>query len=97
MQSAIVIKRLKTVLYITWLVLKWIPKRAFCFVWTHNWTCQAAEGIPLTEAQKKGTEEGFYEYTKMYCKRCGTESEASKRARMMDQLMRKIKEASKHE
>lgn len=40
----------------------------------HDWTCAAAEGIKPTPEQlepiKRGELSGFYDYSKMYCKRC---------------------------
>jgi hypothetical protein len=43
----------------------------------HDWTCAAGEGIPPTDEQLHGGIEGFYSYAKMYCKRCGIESQRS--------------------
>jgi hypothetical protein len=45
-----------------------------CWFAGHDWTCKAAEDIPPTESQLKHGVSGFYDYAKMYCKRCGRES-----------------------
>lgn len=50
-----------------------------CYLWRfHDWTCAAAEGIPATPEQLASGIEGFYDYAKMYCKRCGKESQISR-------------------
>jgi hypothetical protein len=45
----------------------------------HDWTCDAAEGIPATPQQLAGGVDGFYDYVKMYCRRCGYVSKLSER------------------
>lgn len=53
-----------------------------CYIWRfHDWTCAAAEGIPATPEQLASGIDGFYDYAKMYCKRCGKESQISRLAR----------------
>lgn len=53
-----------------------------CYLWRfHDWTCAAAEGIPATPEQLANGIDGFYSYAKMYCKRCGKESEISRLTR----------------
>jgi len=37
---------------------------------SHDWTCAAKEGIPPTQEQLQGGLVGFWEYAKMYCRRC---------------------------
>lgn len=45
----------------------------------HDWTCAVDEGQDKpTQKQIDDGVEGFYDYAKMYCKRCGTISELSK-------------------
>ena len=49
-----------------------------CYLWhNHDWTCAAAEGIPVTPEQRATGIEGFYDYAKMYCRCCGKISELS--------------------
>ena len=43
----------------------------------HKWTCAAQEGIPATDAQLHAGVDGFKDYARMYCKRCGKESDLS--------------------
>lgn len=43
----------------------------------HEWTCDAAEGIPPRPLPQ--TLEGFFLYARMYCKRCGYISPLSNR------------------
>jgi len=53
-------------------VKKWFSKFWNCYVWRfHDWTCAAAEGIPPTTKQVSDGLEGFWDYARMYCKRCG--------------------------
>lgn len=47
----------------------------------HEWTCAAAEGIPATREQIHGGLLGFYDYAKMYCKRCGKLSDLNRGAK----------------
>lgn len=58
-------------------VLKsWLERLWQCKIWRfHEWTCDAAEGIKPTPEQVAGGVDGFYDYAKMYCKRCGKVSD----------------------
>jgi len=47
----------------------------------HKWTCNHEQGIKPTKEQLENGIEGFYDYAKMYCKICGTESKLSKKIR----------------
>ena len=47
----------------------------------HVWTCDSVEGIPPTDAQLDAGVAGFKDYARMYCRRCGAESEVSRRWR----------------
>lgn len=47
----------------------------------HDWTCAAAEGVQPTSEQLTSGVDGFYDYAKMYCKRCGKLSEISRLAK----------------
>ena len=59
---------------------QWFLKLWFCWIWKdHDWTSACQKGIPPTTEQLKGGVEGFYDYAKMYCDRCGHVSELSKR------------------
>jgi len=40
----------------------------------HEWTCAYNEGVKPTKEQLDKGFEGFKEYSKMYCSRCGKES-----------------------
>ena len=40
---------------------------------SHDWTSAAQEGVKPTKEQLKSIA-GFYEYSNMYCKKCGKES-----------------------
>ena len=63
-------------------VMIWLAKVYHCYLWRwHDWTCDAAEGIPATPEQLATGIEGFYDYAKMYCKRCGKVSDLSHRFR----------------
>jgi len=37
---------------------------------SHDWTCAHDEGIPPTKEQLQNIPDGFWDYAKMYCKRC---------------------------
>ena len=51
-----------------------------CRIWgMHTWTCAAEQGKPPTPEQVAGGIKGFWDYARMYCARCGRESEVSKR------------------
>lgn len=41
-----------------------------CLIGLHDWTCAAGEGIKPTKKQIDDGIEGFYDYAKMYCKKC---------------------------
>ncbi len=52
-------KRFRYFLFKTWC----------CKLWKwHDWTCACEQGI---KPPKEINEASFYEYAKMYCKRCG--------------------------
>jgi len=54
----------------------------FCkLMGSHAWTCAAQEGIPATDEQLNSGIKGFKDYARMYCKRCGQESEVSRKFR----------------
>jgi hypothetical protein len=49
---------------------------------SHDWTCAAKQGIQPTKEQirlaaEENSLEGFYDYAKMYCSRCGKIAEES--------------------
>lgn len=50
-------------------------KQRFC---VHNWTSRAMEDLPPTDEQLKSIE-GFWDYSKMYCKKCKYESDLNRR------------------
>jgi hypothetical protein len=53
-----------------------------CRIWKfHKWTCSHEQGIKPTKEQLENGIEGFYDYAKMYCEICGTESKLSKQIR----------------
>ena len=56
-----------------------ILTRLRCFLFAHDWTCAALQGIKPTQAQLHGGMAGFDDYATMYCARCGKVSELSKR------------------
>ena len=61
-----------------------------CYVFRfHDWTCASAEGVPATPKQIADGIDGFYDYARMYCKRCGKESELSERARAKHERLAK--------
>lgn len=37
----------------------------------HKWTCAAEQNLPPTKEQLAGGVNGFMDYAKMYCTRCG--------------------------
>ena len=60
----------------------WLVKVWQCYLWkNHDWTCNAMESIPATPEQLAGGLDGFYDYAKMYCKRCKTVSKLSDRSK----------------
>lgn len=50
-------------------------KQCIC---VHTWTSQAMEDKPPTAEQLKSIE-GFFDYAKLYCKKCKYESDLNKR------------------
>lgn len=54
--------------------MKWIT----CFLFGHKWTSKAQKGFPPKEEQIKSVN-GFADYAKMFCDRCGYESKLNKR------------------
>lgn len=50
-------------------------KMIACFIMGHEWTSANKEGKKPTPEQLAKGIEGFKEYSKMYCGRCGKESE----------------------
>ena len=60
-------------------ISKWFAIFWHCRIWTyHDWTCAAIEGKKPTAEQLKSIE-GFFDYAKMYCKRCGHMSGRNKK------------------
>lgn len=47
----------------------------------HDWTCAAEQNIPPTAKQLADGVDGFFDYAKMYCRRCGHEAEISRKHR----------------
>jgi len=46
-----------------------------CLIGDHDWTCAVDEGQDKpTQKQIDDGIDGFYDYAKTYCKRCGTVS-----------------------
>jgi hypothetical protein len=58
--------------------MKKIVTKFMCWLAGHAWTCKAEQGIPPA---KMKTFEELSEYAKMYCNRCGKQSELNKRFR----------------
>lgn len=48
-----------------------------CLTGDHDWTCAHAQGIKPTQAQADAGVDGFYDYAKTYCARCGQVSRLS--------------------
>ena len=44
-----------------------------CWFLGHDWTTAENEGISPTKEQLDSGVKGFWDYAKMYCKRCGHE------------------------
>lgn len=58
-----------------------VKKVCLCYVLpAHDWTSAAMKGIPPTPKQIQDGVDGFWDYAKLYCERCGVESEVSKEA-----------------
>ena len=55
-------------------ILGWISCRAG----GHDWTCAHDQGINVTQAQVDAGVDGFLDYAKMYCSRCGHVSRLSR-------------------
>lgn len=55
-----------------------IFKLFICWFSGHKWTCNAEKGIPPTQEQIHRAD-GFFDYAKMYCDRCGVESKLNSR------------------
>jgi len=51
--------------------MKRFINRLICQIIAHNWTCKANEGIAPTKQQLSSGMDGFKDYARMYCKRCG--------------------------
>ncbi len=49
-----------------------------CLIMGHDWTSEAIKGIPPTKKQTDDQMNGFWDYAKMYCDRCGAISRLSK-------------------
>lgn len=47
----------------------------------HEWTCAACKGIRPSPAQLENGWDGFKDYSKQYCQKCGTESKLSREFR----------------
>ena len=61
-----------------WELAQAIADWMLCKIGDHDWTCALEEGQDKpTQKQIDDGVEGFYDYAKMYCKRCGTISELS--------------------
>ncbi len=52
------------------MLLKKLKRQFLCLIAMHDWTCNAMENIPPTAEHAKAGIEGFFEYTKIYCKHC---------------------------
>jgi len=50
-------------------------QKLWCFLGMHEWTCDADQQIPPTKKQINNGMDGYWDYAKMYCKHCKTESE----------------------
>ncbi len=48
-----------------------------CSVMGHDWTSEAIKGNPPTKYQIDRKQDGFWEYARMYCDRCGSISHLS--------------------
>lgn len=64
--------------------MKTIKKIWHCYIFgSHEWTSPIQEGVPVRVPEKGATmqevKQCLYESSRMYCKRCGYESELSKR------------------
>ncbi len=45
-------------------------KKFLCGLTGHNWTSTAMEDLPPTKKQLEDGADGFFDYAKMYCRRC---------------------------
>ncbi len=48
-----------------------------CLIMGHDWTSEAIKGNPPTKDQVDKKVDGFWDYARMYCDRCGSISELS--------------------
>lgn len=63
-------------------VWRFVVKVFMCKIMqSHDWTSAAQEGVPPTPEQLAGGVVGFWDYAKMYCKRCDVESMCSRLSR----------------
>jgi hypothetical protein len=53
-------------------------KKIICWLKGHQWTCHAMKGIKPTPEQLQSLE-GFLDYARMYCSRCGAMSKLNKK------------------
>ena len=58
--------------------MKKLLQKLKCYFAGHKWTCLAQKGIKATDQQLKSYE-GFKDYAKMFCDRCGHESKLNAR------------------
>lgn len=62
--------------------MKWLKCFMLCRVLgNHDWTSRAQQGIPPTREQLS-TPDGFWDYAKMFCRRCGRVSRLNDRIRL---------------
>jgi len=54
-------------------------QQIYCLFGFHEWTCNADQNIKATQAQINNGIDGFWDYAKMYCKHCKTESKLNSR------------------
>jgi hypothetical protein len=52
-------------------LIKYKLAKIACKFGRHDYTCAAEQGVEATDEQLEGGFEGFMDYAKMYCKRCG--------------------------
>ena len=50
----------------------------FCAIGDHDWTSAVNEGLKPTQKQLDDKIIGFWDYAKMYCKRCGKISDLNR-------------------
>lgn len=49
-----------------------------CCLLGHKWTANVEKKIPPTDKQLRSGIEGFWDYARMYCDRCGKQSRLNK-------------------